>query len=135
MGTSRIAMYSEVSRGLTTLQLRYPGLIVIYTPTPQETAFHILDKYHYFNSKEWDEHKAHQTFQTDGHVEIFQASLLRRVAKELDKVGWEKSKTICEYFGSVVEMANASLKEWMAIPGIGKTMADKIFRELRGEKL
>ncbi len=130
----RVPMYCEMTRALTTYQLQYPGLIVIKSARPQETVFHILDLYHYFNSKDWDEHRSHQAFQTDGHIEVFKASLLRRVAKELTKVGWIKSRVIDKTFSSVVEMANASLKDWEAVPGIGKILARKIFDELRADQ-
>lgn len=133
MGTSRTPMYSEVSRALTSLQLNYKGLIVLYTHSPANTVFHVLDQYQYFQKK-WENHTSHQAFHVDGHVEVFKANLLRRCAKELYKVGWHKSKDIAKVFSSVVEMANASLKEWEQIPGIGKTLAEKIWKELRDEE-
>jgi len=60
-------------------------------------------------------------------------SLVRRVAKELDGIGWGKSKTVDEHFSSVKAMCEADAGEWSKLPGIGKKTAKAVVEALRGE--
>ena len=57
-------------------------------------------------------------------------SLVRRVAKELPGIGWERSLLVEETFDSVRTMVNAPLEEWLEIEGIGKGIATKVQEEL-----
>jgi len=57
-------------------------------------------------------------------------SLVRRVAKELPGIGWERSLLVEETFDSVRTMVNAPLEQWLEIEGIGKGIATKVQEEL-----
>lgn len=128
---SRRIMYREYHGFVTTLEQRTP-MRVHRSVNPQETAHIISCLYHWWNAKPWLEHRAHQAFYQEQRVEIFRASLLRRVAKELFKIGWGKSKAVDAAFESVHEAVNADVATWMKIPGIGKTIAERIVKEIRG---
>jgi ERCC4-type nuclease len=130
-GFGKIVMYSQVSRALTTMELRNPHLYIRRTATPNETAYNIVDLFHYWNSKSWDQHTSHLQMRIDNHVELVKSSLLRRVAKEIDKVGWERSGAVDKHFGSVYNMANADIGSWTQIDGIGKVIAERAYKELR----
>ncbi len=63
-------------------------------------------------------------------VQLIRPSLVRRVASELDGVGWERSGVIARHFSSVRTMVEADSKEWASLDGIGKRTAESIVREL-----
>jgi len=63
-------------------------------------------------------------------VQLVRPSLARRVASELDGIGWEKSGVVARHFGSVRAMVEADSKEWASLDGIGKRTAESIVREL-----
>ena len=59
---------------------------------------------------------------------------MRMVAKELPGIGWGRSQDVDKAFRSVREMVAADEKTWLGIPGIGKGIAGKVVRALRGGK-
>ena len=63
-------------------------------------------------------------------VLLTRPSLVRRVAKELPDIGWERSLTIEQRWSTVREMVNAPADEWIELEGIGKGIASKIDQEL-----
>ena len=63
-------------------------------------------------------------------VQLIRPSLVRRVASELDGVGWERSGVIAGHFSSVKAMVGADSEEWSSLDGIGKKTAKSIVREL-----
>jgi ERCC4-type nuclease len=86
--------------------------------------------------KPWDKHKSLNVFHTNGpkYVSLFNPiSTIRKVASQLEGIGWEKSKAIEGHFKTIFDMAIADEKDWMEIPGIGKTLAQKIVAEIRGD--
>lgn len=50
---------------------------------------------------------------------------------EAPGIGWEKSQRVLAHFGSVHAAVNASVEEWMKIEGVGRTMAERIYRSYR----
>jgi DNA integrity scanning protein DisA with diadenylate cyclase activity len=63
-------------------------------------------------------------------VLLTRPSLVRRVAKELPDIGWERSFTIEQRWPTVREMVNAPADDWVKLEGIGKGIASKIDQEL-----
>lgn len=61
-------------------------------------------------------------------------SFERKVAVQLEGVGWERSEAVVERFPTVMEMAAATEKEWREVAGIGKTLAKRIVAAFRGQK-
>ena len=56
--------------------------------------------------------------------------MVRRVAKELTGIGWERSFTIEQQWSTVREMVIAPAEERVKLEGIGKGIANKIDEEL-----
>lgn len=128
VGTSRF-MYQELMGALFTYE-RMTALKVHYTANMLGTASHVVSLYRWWNGKDWSKHRAHTASHNVGYVEILgQWPFKRRLAKELYKVGAEKSKAVADDFASARDMANANEKRWMKVPGIGKTIAKKIVEE------
>jgi ERCC4-type nuclease len=67
-------------------------------------------------------------------VQMTKPSFERRVASQIDGIGWEKSGRVEEKFRSVAAMVAADEREWQTVPGVGKTLAKRIVRTLRGER-
>jgi len=127
--------HREFESRLTTLECRAGTCLRIrWTGTPQATAVSIGNLWHYWNDKEWDEHRSHLVFNlTAEYGWITKPGLLRRMAAQLTGIGWEKSGAISHKFGSVREMANAEEKDWVEIPGVGKKLSRRIVAALKGE--
>jgi len=104
------------------------GVHVIRTTYPTSTAEMILHLYEWW-LKDWDSHRGHLGFCDPVHRKIFlvKPGLLRRIAKELPGVGWEKSGEVEKHFSSVAEMILAAPHVWQEVPGIGKKMAKNIY--------
>lgn len=111
------------------------GIIVITTRDDRETAIAVKNLYHWWQ-KDWDEHKGHVGFYVEPHpvAVMKKPSLLRRIAKELPGVGWDRSRAIEAAFPCVKDMVNAAEHKWKQIPGIGGTLAARIIGALKGGK-
>ena len=57
-------------------------------------------------------------------------NLVRRVAAQLEGIGWEKSAAVATRFATVLDMVVATEKEWQAVPGVGKTLAARAVQQL-----
>jgi ERCC4-type nuclease len=88
---------------------------------------------HHWWTKEYAEHKGHLQAHTGPIVDISRQSLVRRVAAQLDGIGWEKAKEIDLAFGSVMEMVMADERDFAMLKGIGKTLSRSIVDQLRGD--
>lgn len=124
--------YSDYDHWLTTIELR-GGVRVRRVGDSLEAAASLAALYRWWTAKEWEDHRGHLGFDTTRDLEsalLRKPSLVRRLAKELPGVGWNKSAAVAGAFGTAIDMVSATEREWMDIPGIGKTMAQKIRREL-----
>lgn len=135
---NRRFMYSELDKWITTMETVVPietgfQLRVRKTSTVQETVAVIENLYQWWQ-KDWGEHKAHQQFKSGDHVSVFKPSLVRRVAKELPHIGWEKSKLVEQKFQSVGQMVNADVGVWRKIDGIGAKIATDVHDAIWGTK-
>jgi ERCC4-type nuclease len=134
LGSSGFA-YRDLDGHLTTLECRAGACFRIRrTDTKQASAVAIANLWHYWNDKEWDEHRSHLALNlTSEYGWIVKPGLLRRMAAQLTGIGWEKSGAISHRFGSVREMVNAEEKDWVEIPGVGKKLSHRIVAALKGE--
>lgn len=92
--------------------------------------------YNWFG-KPWEDHGSQNAIfsaPNPGNVFLYKPSLLRRVAKELPGVGWDRSREIEKAFASVIDLCCANRKVLEEIPGIGKITARRIINALSGEK-
>jgi len=107
------------------------GFHCYHTNNPSDTSYYVRALYHWW-TKEYGEHKGHLQPHTGATVELSRHSLVRRVAAQLDGIGWEKAKTLDERYGSVVELVGAESPGLMELEGIGKKLAGSIREQLNG---
>jgi len=121
-----VIMHSRFIQYLLELQL-LAGIMVFQTRDVKQTAAVILSLYSFFQ-KPMDDHSSLKQFHTERppQVSLIRPGLVKRVAKELDGVGWTRAGDVAKHFSSVRDMINAPESEWKKIPGIGKKTAQKV---------
>jgi ERCC4-type nuclease len=130
-GGQRTWMWRDVESWLTSMQIM-GGLRVHRVPEWQEGARWIKALSSWFAK---EEHHSHLVVY--GGKELYQdqallvkPTLARRVAKELPGIGVVRSAEVARTFRTVAEMVEATPKDWMQIEGIGKGIADKIYKAI-----
>lgn len=85
--------------------------------------------------KPWSSHKAHLGFHTPPPKKTMfkKPTLVHRMIKEIDKVGWDKGLAISKKFSSIAEIVMSSEKDLMKVDGVGKILAKRIRNALWGE--
>jgi excinuclease ABC subunit C len=68
------------------------------------------------------------------HRELRRRARLRSVLDDVPGIGTERRRRLLRHFGSVRRLAQATLDEITAVPGIGPDLAATIFERLRSEK-
>lgn len=125
--------YSRFDQFLT--ELTYlAGIIVKRSENVHETADIIQALYTNFQTPPGKHNSLHQIYtrpNRDG-VLLTRPGLVRRISKEFLGIGWERSRAVAERFKTVRELANADVKQWREIDGIGKVTAEKVVREING---
>jgi ERCC4-type nuclease len=124
-------LHAELDNFLTTISLLTP-VRVRRSNSATDTARQIINLYRYFNGKEWEDHHAHQAFcaMPDPGGMLGKIGLVRRWAKELRGIGWERSKAVADQFSTPREMAEAGVKEWEGVPGIGSVIAQRVVKAI-----
>lgn len=118
---------------LFTLQIKL-RVSVMLTGTPRQTVDWLYQLNRWWTHKAWEEHRAHLAFDNSAALTLVsRPSLVRRVAKELDGIGWDRSAAVARQFPSVMSMVCADEDEWESIAGIGKVTARKAVKDLQGE--
>jgi len=127
LGVTRKALDSF----LNTLEV-LAHVIVRQTTSPMNTAILIHNLYLWWQ-KGWEEHKGHLGFALDlsPTLQLKKPSMLRRIAKELPGIGWERSLLIEKHFKTVQDMANADRFQWELIPGIGRGLSMQLSKVLK----
>lgn len=107
---------------------------IVHSFDQYESARWLFVKHSWWVNKGWDEHTAlHQFHVPQPEVAaLVKPNLVRRCAKELTGVRWERSAAVAATFQSVREMANANEQTWLGIDGIGKVLASRIVAEING---
>lgn len=128
-------MAKEVVAFLNTLDVK-AGMHLLYSHSKRESVQIITALYQWWNAKQWDEHTSHlnpsKSFKgPKGEVMLIKPSLVRRIAAEMPLVGWGKSRSVAEFFPSVLAMCLADENIWMKIDGIGKGIASKVVEAIR----
>ena len=129
-------MAKEVIAFLNTLVIK-AGVHLLYSHNRKETVQVVTALYHWWNTKQFEQHTSHLSPSkahkgAHGEIQLMKPTLVRRVASEISGIGWGKSKEVSEYFPTVLDMVQATEKEWTNIDGIGKGIAKTAFEELRG---
>jgi ERCC4-type nuclease len=132
VGSSRF-MADTLEHFLCTTELTQ--VTVRRTSGARESAEQLVSLYHYWNNKLWSEHKSLKVIYTPPNpvVACGELPLVRRWAKELHGVGYEKSMAVADRFGSGRVLACAPVQEWVKIPGIGMGIAERAVKEICGE--
>lgn len=129
--SQRVFRASEVLGFLNTLTIM-TGVHVIRTQSDRETASTLLALYYWWTSKDFEQHRSH--LQAGTKVQLLgRMSLLRRWAKELPGIGYDRSKSVEQHFKSPIAMATSTPEDWLQIPGVGKTLANKAVEAMRKE--
>lgn len=126
--------YTEMANYLNSIQVQ-TGAHVWFTDSIQVTAEWIRHTYYWWQ-KPWDQHKSLNTFNyvaaKPPKARIIRPSLMHRMIKEIDGIGWEKGYELSRIFFTMEDLMNATAKDFIKVPGIGKTLAEKLYRDLHG---
>lgn len=110
------------------------GVSVWRTQNVKETVavVHSLWQYH---QKSRDDHQSLKQIYCAPHaLELLgKPSVVRRVASQLDNIGWERAKAVEARFRSVREMCAAGVDEWREIEGVGGKIARSAVSQLGGK--
>jgi len=137
-------MFSRFDQYLTELA-RDVGIIVKHTEDVRGTADVIQALYANFQTPQSEHQSLKQIFKPPmPTVSLVRPSLIRRVACELDGIGYEWSKVVADQFQSVQEMVSADVSVWAGLEKVssngkkrrlGKKTAEKIVLSLGSGKL
>ena len=120
------------------------GIIVKHTENVRGTADVILSLYQNFQTPADQHQSLNQIFKPPTpSVSLVRPSLVRRVAYELNGIGWEWSAVVAGRFKSVKEMVDADAATWAELERtsgsgkrrkLGEKAAQRIVGLLRGER-
>lgn len=128
---ARRFMAADLEAWLYTAELK-AGVHIRVVSGARAAAITIYNMYKWWY-KGWDSHKSHlalHSLEPDTSM-IREASLIRKIAKELPGVGWQRSLAVEKHFSSIIAMMTANEAEWMKIEGIGKGIAANVVKQLR----
>ncbi|KKN04284.1 hypothetical protein LCGC14_1098870 [marine sediment metagenome] len=125
-------MYREVDSFLTTLEVIL-GVRIQQTTSSGHTAMCMANLYRWWQ-KDWADHHAHEAYDESRRpgqlVSMTAPTLCHEVAIKLPGVGYRKAQRVAKTFGTTRKMVNAARKDWLAIEGIGRVIAERIDKEL-----
>jgi len=131
---SRAFMWRDLQSWLFTMEM-LGGVKVRIVRTKREVGMTCLALYRWWTNKTWEEHHAHMAFDTSHQRPLLgDHNLVTRMAKELEHVGWTKAEKVGQRFKTPKEMVLAQEEDWESIEGIGKTIAERAVKDLRGTK-
>lgn len=108
------------------------GVHVIESFGTKDSARYVETLYRWWQ-KPWNKHHSlHVFMEPMERAAVVKPSIKQQIAAQLPGIGWEKSARVARHFETVVDMLIADERDWMAIDGIGKILASRIVRELRG---
>jgi excinuclease ABC subunit C len=73
--------------------------------------------------------EAHR-FALSYHHQLKQNDDLHSILDEITDIGKSRKKMLLVYFGSALQVKNATIEELQKVPGIGKELAEKIYKTL-----
>ena len=125
--------YSRFDQYLSEIHL-FTGIMVKRSADVKETAAQVKAMWLLYQ-KPPSEHSSLKSIYSPPvpHTEFLaRPSLVRRVAKELDGIGWERSGEVAKRFADIRQMVEATEKDWLSVPGIGKITAKRTVMALNG---
>ena len=121
--------FSRVEGFLNSLELKYN--VHVKYPRDEWTMANMSVELWRWLQKPPEEHNSVDDFYRPIPMVGGKISLLRRIAKELPRVGWDRSLKVERSFDTVIDMMQASKSTWEDVPGIGKGIAGAIYKDLR----
>jgi len=104
---------------------------VIFTRNLKETIREIYYLWDMFHTAPDDHDSLRKFYVPPMSPVMLRPSLIRRMAKELNYIEWERSLAVEQTFGTVQEMGNASKEDWKNIFGFGEVIAHSAVTELQ----
>lgn len=131
-GRSSLLM-RDLESELLSLTIR-GGISYWHCPTSRDTVRFITTLYRWWTSKALDEHRSHQAiYEPPPDRALFiEPSWFVRAVRGVEGVGYDKAFAIEQHFGSFAALWNATPKEITSVPGIGTTLAERIYHTLHG---
>ena len=127
-------MYSELDGWINTVS-EMAGVRVKRTSARPETTAVIYGLYHWWTSKDYEQHRSHIGFDESSRPALLvKPSLVRRIASQLPGIGWQRSGKVAARYKSAYNMVNSDEKSWREIDGVGKVIAGRVYNELRREE-
>ncbi len=124
--------YSRLDQFLTEVDW-LAGVIVKRSYDVTETASIIKALFGNFQTPPSKHGSLHNIYKAPvDHVLLVRPGLVRRVAAEIDGIGWQRSSEVSKRFSTVRQMVEASVSDWKEVPGIGKITAEKAVSSLNG---
>lgn len=122
-------MYRDFENFLTTIEVR-GGVRLRRVRDRQETARVVAGLYKWW-TEDFDQHTSHIAINRSRDTALLVKPSLRfQIASVLPGLGMMKAGMAAGHFPSTMQMINAGVKEWVSLPGIGKTIAERIVREV-----
>jgi ERCC4-type nuclease len=127
-------MYTDFLKFIEDIDLR-AGFHIRRTWNKNDTIYHLAAEYGSWQ-KEWKAHRALKHFnESPGGVVLLSPPTLTRLwARDLPNVGWDRSEAVAKRFKTPLALAQAGIDEWLSVPGIGKTIAWRVWKAIRGVK-
>lgn len=131
--TKRIIVPAEIVGYMNTLRI-IERLHIIYTGSEWETAAYILALRHWWQGKEYTEHRAHLQLYVPKKAPR-NATQLYKFALTLPRVSVDRARTICKHFRTIAELVAAS-ESALVIPrtactaGITEAAAAEIWKAI-----
>lgn len=128
--TSTRVLYSKLRRYLISVGLA--GVQVIYSRDMRQTGYDLCELFHYFQ-KSWNKHTSLIEMHKLNIAQLSgKPSVTRRWAESLEGIGSTHGMDAERVFKRPIDLAQATEREWLRIPGIGPKTARKIVREIHG---
>lgn len=139
-----LGSWQTFSAGSRTVQMRdieawilstvtFGGLMYWHGALQTDTARFIAGLDHLWCDKQYDEHKTYSVVyrKPPDRATFTEPSDFVKMVSVIDKVGWEKARELERHFDCDFErLMAATAKELQECPGVGRTIADNIFKTL-----
>lgn len=112
------------------------GLTVRWTRNQKETIRYVSALYRYWCDRDLDDHKSHLAIHAPDLDRTLQVPVSdeRRVYAAIPSISYTRSRAVEQHFPTIFDAVTADPAEWMKVEGIGKKLANQIWRFLRGRK-
>lgn len=130
----RTTTYTAFQSFILAIQVGF-GCNILYADNLKEAVNTIVNTYRWFN-KEWDSHTTlHATHDPPKPKRYAtKPTLVEEMASRIKGIGWKTAREIGRVFPTPEDMVLADVNTWLEIPGVGKTLAEKIVRQLKEQE-